>query len=79
MSTLEKGKPLVEEYVICLTRIMEAVKAGTTDLAKGLRSILKSRFLEVLRPLTLKEPSLVGISPRNRFLLMNIVDLINSF
>jgi len=79
MSTNDKSKPLIEEYVICLMRIMEAVKTGTTDLAKGLRSILKSRFLEILKPLTLKEPSLVGITARNRFLLMNIVDLITAF
>jgi len=79
MATQEKGKPILEEYVICLMRIMQSVKDGKTDLAKALRSILKEHFTKALEPLTLKNPALLGISSRNRFILMNIVDILNAF
>jgi hypothetical protein len=79
MSVNEKGKPVLEEYVICLMRIIEAVKAGTTDLAKALRKALKERFIGTLDLLTQKNTTLTGIATRSRFILMNIVDAIKSF
>jgi hypothetical protein len=79
MSVNEKGKPVLEEYVICLMRIIEAVKAGSTELAKALRKALKERFIATLDPLTQKNTALAGIATRSRFILMNIVDAIKSF
>jgi len=79
MSLNEKGKPVLDEYVICLTRIMESVKAESTGLAKDLRAYTKGRFVEPLTPLTLKNSALLGISSRSRFMIMNIVDMMKGF
>ena len=79
MSLNEKGKPVLDEYVICLTRIMESVKAESTGLAKDLRAYTKDRFVAVLEPFALKNPAFVGISTRSRFMIMNIVDMIKGF
>jgi len=79
MSPNEKGKPVLEEYVICLMRIMESIKAGTTDLAKALRKGLKDRFGSALDPLSKKDPVLLGVTSRSRFILMNINDIIKAF
>ena len=79
MSLNEKGKPVLDEYVICLTRIMESVKAESTGLAKDLRAYTKGQFVEPLAPLTLKNPALLGVSSRSRFMIMNIVDMMKGF
>lgn len=79
MSLNEKGKPVLDEYVICLTRIMESVKAESTGLAKDLRAYTKAQFVEPLTPLTLKNPALLGVSSRSRFMIMNIVDTMKGF
>jgi len=79
MSVNEKGKSVLEEYVICLMRIIEAVKAGSTDLAKALRKALKERFIATLDPLSKKNADLTGIATRSRFIIMNIVDAIRAF
>jgi hypothetical protein len=79
MAINEKGKPVLDEYVICLTRIMGSVKAESTGLAKDLRAYTKDRCVGALEPLALKNPVLVGISTRSRFTIMNIVDMIKGF
>jgi len=79
MSVNEKGKSVLEEYVICLMRIIEAVKAGSTELAKALRKALKERFIATLDPLSKKNTDLTGIATRSRFIIMNIVDAIKAF
>jgi len=79
MSVNEKGKPVLDEYVICLTRIIGSVKAESTGLAKDLRAYTKETFVGILEPFTLKNPSLVGISTRSRFMIMNIVDTMKGF
>ena len=79
MSVNEKGKPVLDEYVICLTRIMGSVKTESTGLAKDLRAYTKDRFVGVLEPFALKNPAFVGISTRSRFMIMNIVDMIKGF
>ena len=79
MAPNEKGKPVLEEYVICLLRIISSIKEERTELATALRRVLKERFATVLAPLTLKDPALLGISARSRFTTMNIVDIIKAF
>jgi len=79
MAPNEKGKPVLEEYVICLSRIISSIKEERTELATALRRVLKERFATVLAPLTVKDPSLLGISARSRFTTMNIVDIIKAF
>jgi hypothetical protein len=79
MATNEKGKPVLDEYVICLTRIMGSVKAESTGLAKDLRAYTKDRFVAVLEPFALKNPALQGISTRSRFMIMNVVDMMKGF
>jgi len=73
MSANEKGKPVLEEYVLCLMRIMSSIKDS------ALRGVVKGRFIGSLDPLTLKNPDFVGISTRSRFIMANIVDMIKSF
>ena len=79
MAPNEKGKPVLEEYVICLSRIISSIKEERTELAKSLRTVLKERFASVLAPLTVKDPTFAGISARSRFTTMNIVDIIKAF
>jgi len=79
MATNEKGKPVLDEYVICLTRIMGSVKTESTGLARDLRAYTKDRFVGILEPFALKNPALVGISTRSRFMIMNVVDMIKGF
>jgi hypothetical protein len=79
MSANEKGKPVLEEYVICLTRIVSSVKEGSTELAKALRAKMKEQFIAELSPLTIKDPGLIGISARSRFTMMDVVDMIKTF
>jgi hypothetical protein len=79
MAPNEKGKPVLEEYVICLSRIISSIKEERTELATALRRVLKERFATVLAPLTVKDPSGLGISARSRFTTMNIVDIIKAF
>jgi len=79
MAPNEKGKPVLEEYVICLLRIISSIKEERTELATALRRVLKERFATILAPLTLKDPALLGISVRSRFTTMNIVDIIKAF
>jgi len=79
MAPNEKGKPVLEEYVICLSRIISSIKEERTELATALRGILKERFASVLAPLTVKDPAFMGISARSRFTTMNIVDIIKAF
>jgi len=79
MSPNEKGKPVLEEYVICLQQIIASVKEGKTPLASSLRLALKERFVGTLTPLSRKDAALLGITSRSRFTLMNIVDNINGF
>jgi MIF4G domain len=79
MSPNEKGKPILEEYVICLQRIIQSIKEGKTELANSLRKALKERFLSVLTPMSAKDPVLLGVTSRSRFTLMNIVDIIKAF
>jgi hypothetical protein len=79
MSLNDKGKPVLDEYVICLTRIMESIKTESTGLAKDLRTYTKGRFVDSLEPLSLKNPALQGISTRSRFMIMNIVDMMKRF
>ena len=79
MSPNEKGKPVLEEYVICLQQIIASIKEGKTPLAASLRSALKGRFIGTLTALSRKDSALNGVTSRSRFTLMNIVDSINSF
>jgi len=79
MSPNEKGKPVLEEYVICFMRILEAIKAASTDLAKALRKSLKERFVMTLEPLGKKDPTLLGITTRSRFTIININEIIKGF
>ena len=79
MANNEKGKPVLDEYVICLTRIMGSVKTESTGLAKDLRAYTKETFVGILEPFALKNPALQGISTRSRFMIMNVVDTMKSF
>ena len=77
MSANEKGKPVLEEYVLCLMRIMSSIK--DSKLAAPLRGVVKGRFMGIVEPLTLKNPDFIGISTRSRFIMANIVDMIKAF
>jgi hypothetical protein len=79
MSLNERGKAILDEYVICLTRILGTIKVESTGLAKDLRAYAKGTFISILEPLTLKNPTYLGIGARSRFMIMNIVDMLKTF
>lgn len=79
MSTKDVSKPVLEEYVMCLQRIMAAIKTERTTLALSLRPVLKERFQETLTSLSTKNVTFTGVTNRARFTMMEIVDTLKAF
>jgi hypothetical protein len=79
MSTKDVSKPVLEEYVMCLQRIMAAIKTERTTLALSLRPVLKERFQETLTSLSTKNATFTGVTNRARFTMMEIVDTLKAF
>ena len=78
VAKVESGKTTLEEYIDCLLRILQAIQTEKTSLALSLRKILKERFVSVLEPMTAKDPLNVGLTPKGRFGIMDIVKLIKT-
>jgi hypothetical protein len=78
VAKVESGKTTLEEYIDCLLRILQAIQTEKTSLALSLRKILKERFVSVLEPMTVKDPLNVGLTPKGRFGIMDIVKLIKT-
>lgn len=70
-------KPLVEEYVDCLLRMSRVMKGRQTEFFRGVRSRLLSDNKERLTNLiNIRDGTYVSLSPKARFLLMDIQDIL---
>ena len=78
VARVESGKITLEEYIDCLLRILKAIQTEKSGLALSLRKILKERFVSVLEPMTVKDPLNVGLTPKGRFGIVDIVKMIKA-
>ena len=73
------GKHMVEEYVTCLMRILNAIQGEKTGSATALKSALKERFQAILEPLTVKGAPYKSLSPKARCHLLDVLDIMKTF
>ena len=75
------GKILLEEYGECLMRILRAIQNEKSAVATALRTVVKERFLAPLEPYTAKGccATYKGLSPKGRFMILDITDMIRKF
>ena len=75
------GKRLLEDYCECLIRILRAIQNEKSSVATSLRAIVKERFLTLLEPYTVKGccATYSGLSPKGRFMIMDITDMVRKF
>lgn len=76
-SRLEEKKPLVDEYVDCLLRMSRVMKEKHSPFFRNMRQKIFEQnkgMLEIL--ITLKDGTLVSLSPKSRFLLMDVQDIL---
>jgi hypothetical protein len=78
-SRLAEQKPLVEEYVDCLLRMSRVMKEKNTDFFVNTRSRLYSQNKEILTSLIcVRDSTFQSLSPKSRFLLMDVQDILGS-
>ena len=76
-SRMEDQKPLVEEYVDCLLRMSRVMKDKYSPFFRSMRSKIYEQNKDLLNTLiTTKDGSLVSLSPKARFLLMDVQDIL---
>lgn len=74
---MEDQKPLVEEYVDCLLRMSRVMKDKYSAFFRTMRSKIYEQNKDTLHTLiTTKDGSLVSLSPKARFLLMDVQDIL---
>ena len=75
------GKILLEEYCECLLRILRAIQSEKSAVATALRAIVKDRFLAPLEPYAVKGSCATykGLSPKGRFMILDITDMVKKF
>jgi hypothetical protein len=78
VARVESGKLTLEEYIDCLLRILKAIQTERTSLALSLQKVLKERLVVMLEPMTVKDPLNVGLSPKARFGIIDIVKMIRT-
>jgi hypothetical protein len=73
----ETNKPLIEEYVDCLLRMSRVMKDKYSPFFRNMRSKIYEQNKESLNTLiTVKDGTFVSLSPKSRFLLMDIQDIL---
>ena len=78
-SRVESQKPLVEEYVDCLLRMSRVLKDKHSDFFRGARRRLLSDNREMMSTLiNLRDATYPSLSPKSRFLLMDIQDILTT-
>jgi hypothetical protein len=76
-SRLEDKKPLVEEYVDCLLRMSRVMKDKYSPFFRSIRANILEQNKESLNTLIIvKDGTFVSLSPKSRFLLMDIQDIL---
>lgn len=74
-----ENKPLIEEYVDCLLRMSRVMKDKQTDFFCTTRSKLYLQNKDLLNNLiNLRDGTYPSLSPKARFLLMDIRDILNA-
>lgn len=78
-SRIDDKKPLVEEYVDCLLRMCRVMKGKNTDFFRGARKHLYSQNRDTLENLiNVRDSTYMSLSPKSRFLLMDILDILST-
>ena len=78
-SRMADQKPLVEEYVDCLLRMSRVLKSKQTTFFLSTKTRLFSENKETIQSLiTLRDATYPSLSPKSRFLLMDIQDILSS-
>ncbi len=76
---LADNKPLIEEYVDCLLRMSRVMKDKQTDFFCTTRSKLYLQNKDLLNNLVnIRDGTYPSLSPKARFLLMDIRDILNA-
>jgi hypothetical protein len=76
-SRLEDKKPLVEEYVDCLLRMSKVMKDKHSPFFHNMRQKIFEQDKTLLNTLiTLKDGTFVSLTPKSRFLLMDVQDIL---
>jgi hypothetical protein len=77
-SRIQERKPLVEEYVDCLLRMSRVLKEKNSEFFCGTRAKLMNENKELLDTLiNLRDSTYPSLSPKSRFLLMDIQDILS--
>jgi hypothetical protein len=78
-SRMADQKPLVEEYVDCLLRMSRVLKSKQTTFFLSTKTRLWSENKEIIQSLVnLRDTTYPSLSPKSRFLLMDIQDILSS-
>ena len=75
-SRLEERKPLVEEYVDCLLRMSRVMKDRHSPFFRSMRAKIYEQNKETLTALISSKDGFQSLSPKARFLLMDVQDIL---
>ena len=78
-SKMTNQKPLVEEYVDCLLRMSRVLKSRQTQFFTKAKALLWSENKDTFTALIhIRDETYTSLSPKSRFLLMDIQDILSS-
>lgn len=78
-SRIEDRRPLVEEYVDCLLRMSRVLKENKSEFFRGARVRLLGENRDTIHNLIhIRDATYPSLSPKARFLLMDIQDILTS-
>ena len=76
-SKIDDRKPLVDEYVDCLLRMSRIMKDKYSPFFRSIRNKIYEQNKEALGTLiTVKDGTYISLTPKSRFLLMDIQDIL---
>ena len=78
-SRMSDQKPLVDEYIDCLLRMSRVLKSKQSKFFLSTKNRLWSENKEIIQSLiALRDATYPSLSPKSRFLLMDIQDILSS-
>jgi len=78
-SKMANQRPLVEEYVDCLLRMSRVLKSRQTQFFTKAKTLLWSENKDIFTALIhIRDETYTSLSPKSRFLLMDIQDILSS-
>ena len=75
-SSLEERKPLVDEYVDCLLRMSRVMKDKYSPFFRSMRGKIYEQNKETLQRLIAMKDGYMSLTPKSRFLLMDVQDIL---